>query len=125
MEHRIYKDHGVNFSSLSHLESIGLIHLNALTGYRRRELSQNGFVFYYGTGIWIGFEKPEGNEMQIGHVMLTKAGQQLAPICGSEPRAGFVDHVREKWKSLGYKIDQKAEHGDAANPSPPAAPVGG
>lgn len=124
-DHKIYSDHGVNFSSLSHLESIGLIHFDALAGYLRRELRQQGFASYYGTPVWIGFDKPEKNEMNIGHVVLTKAGHQLAPICGSQPREGFVEYVREKWKSLGYKIDQNAERAAPANPPPPAAPADG
>jgi hypothetical protein len=47
--------------------------------------------------------------MQLGHVLLTKVGQQLAPICGSRARDGFVEYLKEKWKSLGYKIDPRAE----------------
>lgn len=108
-DHKVYTDHGVTFVLLSHLESIGLIQFDALAGYMRRGLSQKGFVNYYGQRVWIEFPQPENNQMQLGHVLLTKAGQQLAPICGSRPRDGFVDYVREKWRSLGYKTEQSAE----------------
>jgi hypothetical protein len=54
-------------------------------------------------------------------VLLTQAGQQLAPICGAQPRDGFVDYVKEKWKSLGYKIETGADPSAAADGSPAAA----
>ena len=30
--------------------------------------------------------------------MLTKIGQELAPICGSQPVEGFYEYVKEQWK---------------------------
>lgn len=107
-DHKIYTDHGINFSAISHLESIGLIHFNNLSGYVRRGLGQKGFVNYFGQQVWVEFAKPSDNELQLGHVLLTKAGQQLAPICGAEHREGFVDYVRDKWRGLGYKVEQAA-----------------
>lgn len=119
--HSIYTDHGINFMAISHLESLGLIHFNDLSGYVRRELGQKGFVHYFGNKAWIEFQKPENNELQLGHVLLTQAGQQLAPICGAQPRDGFVDYVKEKWKSLGYKTEPDAEQSAAADGVPAAA----
>ena len=103
IDHSIYTDHGINFMVISHLESLGLIRFEPLSGYFRKGLGQEGFVDYFGSKVWIGFEKAENNEVELGHVLLTQAGQQLAPICGAQPREGFVDYVREKWKSFGYK----------------------
>lgn len=119
--HNIYTDHGINFMAISHLESLGLIHFNHLSGYVRRGLGQKGFVDYFGNKVWIEFQKPENNELQVGHVLLTQAGQQLAPICGAQPRDGFVDYVKEKWKSLGYKTEPEAEQSAAADGVPAAA----
>jgi hypothetical protein len=120
VKHRIYTDYGVTFVSLSHLESIGLIHFDALAGYAQLGLNQGGFVGYHGTPVWIGFDKPEQNQMNIGHVMLTKAGEQLAIICAAQPVEGFVEYLREKWKALGYKIDPDAIDDLPAEPSQPA-----
>jgi hypothetical protein len=113
-DHSIYKDHGINFMGVSHLESLGLVHLNNISGYVRRGLAQKGFVYYFGNKVWVGFHKPDNNELQLGHVLLTKAGQQLGPICGAQPRTGFVDYVKEKWKSLGYKTEPDPEQSPAA-----------
>lgn len=108
VDHSIYTDHGISFMAISHLESLGLIHFDALSGYVRKGLGQKGFVHYFGNKVWIGFQKAENSELKLGHVLLTQAGQQLAPICGAQPREGFVDYVREKWKSFGYKTEPEA-----------------
>ena len=49
------------------------------------------------------------NSLELGKVLLTKIGEELAPICGSKPVDGFFDYVREKWKTQGYIIDDGAE----------------
>jgi len=59
----------------SHLESLGLIHFDHLAGYVRRGLPQKGFMYYFGDKVWIEFQKPENNELQLGHVLLTQPGQ--------------------------------------------------
>lgn len=110
-EASIYIDHQINFGSLSHLESIGLIQFDSLAGYVRQKLKQKGTIPYYEQKLWIEFTKPNKSneyEMQIGHVLLTKVGQQLAPICGSKPIDGFPDYLKEKWKGLGYLTEQQS-----------------
>ena len=113
-DHQIYTGHGVTFSLLSHLDSIGLIQFGGVTGFVRRGFSQKGHIYYYGQPLYIEFSQPENNQMELGHVLLTKVGQQLAPISGSRPRDGFVEYLNEKWKELGYKIDS-AEQAAAAD----------
>lgn len=104
-DHSIYHSRGINFGSLAHLESAGLIHFNHLSGYRRRGLGKSGHLNYFGQMVWIEFAKPAENEMELGHVLLTQAGQQLAAICALKPHPDFVEYLREKWKSLGYKTE--------------------
>lgn len=104
-EHSIYTSNGVTFESLSHLESIGLVTFDPLTGYVLRGLNKKDYVRYYGQRIWLEFPEPENNDMSIGKVMLTKAGVELASICNAEPVEGFADYLREQWRKLGYKTD--------------------
>jgi hypothetical protein len=103
--HEIYTKQGINFESLSHLESIGLIRFAELAGYVRTGLGQKGNVPYFGTSIWIEFEQAENNTLQVGKVLLTQAGQQLAPISAAGPVDGFVDYIRAQWKGFGYKTE--------------------
>jgi hypothetical protein len=77
-----------------------------LSGYKRGGLSHSGNIFYYSHPIWIEFPKQEDNEFQIGKVILSKVGQQLAPICNSKPIDDFPEYLRTKWKSFGYKLEK-------------------
>ncbi len=94
----IYNRHGINFSSLSHLESIGLITFNSLAGFRKLKLPKRFHVFYFSTPLVLEMSKDADNELELGNVMLTKIGQELALICGSKPVQGFPDYVKERWK---------------------------
>ena len=104
---RIYNDHGINFIALSHLESLGLIQFNNLTEFRRLGISKNVTVFYYGRPATLSFPKETENELGVGHVLLTRAGQQLAPICEPKPVEGFFDYVKDRW--IGQSLIPKPE----------------
>lgn len=93
----IYNDQGVNFSSLSHLESLGLIQFNHLAGFRHLRVPKIATVFYYGQPVTLTFPKDSDNELEIGKVLLTRAGQQLAPVCAPTPVEGYFQYVKERW----------------------------
>lgn len=93
----IYKEQGITFNALSHLESIGLIQFNNLTGFKLLRLPKKFAVIYYGNPLMMEMPKDSDNDLEIGHVLLTKVGQELAPICGSTPVEGFAEYVKTKW----------------------------
>ena len=94
----IYNKHEINFNSLSHLDSIGLVQFDSLAGVVRRNLPKKFDVLYYGESLALEMPKDADNGLEIGKVLLTKIGQELAPICGSESVGGFRDYVLDKWK---------------------------
>ena len=98
VEAEIYNKHGINFSALIHLESIGLIQFDNFAGFVKLNFPKTFSVFYYGK--WLTLEMPNdtGNDLETGKVLLTKIGQELAPICGSKSVEGFRDYVMDKWK---------------------------
>jgi len=105
--HEIYSKHGISFSLLSHLESIGLIRLDLGQNfmYFINGLERTTVVDYFGEVIYVEFAesentKPEKNEIGIGRVIFTQAGQQLAAICGAKPVDGFLEFLKESWS--GY-----------------------
>ena len=53
----VYNRHGVNFGSLSHLESIGLTQYQELTGFRRVNLSKRTLTSYYGHRMFWNFRR--------------------------------------------------------------------
>jgi hypothetical protein len=109
VRNNIYNKHKINFGTLSHLESIGLIKFNDFGGYRSIGLSKKVVILYYGRQILLEFEKESGNELNIGKVFLTKIGQELAPICGSSPDQDFYEYICEKWKKEGLIKEAKVE----------------
>ena len=118
----IYTKHGLTFNALSHLESIGLIQFNNLTGFRRLGLPKKFAVLYYGQPLVMEMPKDSDNELEIGHVLLTKVGQELAPICGSQPVEGFMDHVKAKWQAyLPRPFTEQGAQADGPASGVPAA----
>ncbi len=98
MEADIYNEHGINFNTLSYLETIGLIHFEGLTGFREVKLPKSFLVYYYGKPLQLEMPKDTNNEFNIGYTLLTRIGQELAPICGSKAVDGFYEYVKEQWK---------------------------
>jgi hypothetical protein len=94
----IYVRNNINFRALSHLESLGLIQLNPIAGFQLG-LPKTISVFYYGRPVNLTFPVDADNPLQIGQVIFTRAGQQLAPVCGSTQVEGFFDFVYERWAS--------------------------
>lgn len=103
----IYNDHGINFNSLSHLESLGLIQFDHISGFRRLRIPKVATVFYYGQPVTLTFPKDADNDLDIGRTLLTRAGQQLAPVCAPTPVKGFFDYVKERW--VGQSLLPKPE----------------
>lgn len=93
----IYKDNGIGFDDLSHLDSIGLAIFSART-VDRSGLPEKFFITYYDKPLTLQTPKGSDNLLNTGHVQFTRIGRELAPICGSEPVAGFYEYVKEHWK---------------------------
>ena len=89
VSHEIYNEKGVSFNVLRHLDNIGLVNFNNLAPFQRLDLPKRIQALYYGMPLHIEFEKETGNDLTLGTVLLTQIGQELAPLCGSEPVEGF------------------------------------
>lgn len=97
-EAEIYDKYGINFSTLSHLESIGLVRFDHFAGFLINEAPKKSAVSYYGRELILEIPSDTDNKIDIGKVLLTKVGQELAPICGSKPVDGFWEYVKDQWK---------------------------
>lgn len=98
-QEKIYDDLGINFGSLSHLDSLGLIQFNGVSGFNRQRLPKNFVVFYCGQPLPLTMSKEADNSIPIGKVLLTQAGQELARVVTAPGVDGFYDYVKEKWKA--------------------------
>jgi Protein of unknown function (DUF2806) len=108
-----YNSQGINFAALIHLQSIGLIQFNSVTGFKLFGLGKHVGVSYYGKPLLLEMPTDADNDLAIGKVLFTKIGQELAPICGSTPVEGFWDYVNEHWKQF-----LPTTNPTAASPSP-------
>ena len=80
-------------------------------------------VLYYGTAVVVEFPKPTDNTLGLGHVMLSRAGQELAPVCETEPHPDFLDYIIERWRKQNLKVEiVRAKQ--VAVPNSPATPAG-
>jgi hypothetical protein len=104
-----YLRHGIGFNTLSHLASIGLIQFHNLNGFLRLWLPKLATVSYYGQCVQLRFSSDANNRMDIGKVLLTKIGQELAPICGSKPDQEFFNYVLNIWKQRGYIKEEESQ----------------
>ena len=94
----IYNKRGIDFSTLQHLDSIGLVKFENLTGFVRRDIPKILTVNYYGRPLNLEKSKDAGNNLEIGRTLFTRTGQELAPICGSKPVEGFFEYVKAQWE---------------------------
>lgn len=101
----ICNEKGLNFNTVSHLDSIGLIQFNNLSGFSRTGLLKNFMVAYCGEPLNLTMGKEEDNKLSIGKVFLTQVGIELARVCQAPRVEGFVDYVKEKWSQHLPKIE--------------------
>ena len=112
----IYSEHGITFNALMHLNDIGLLSSEWIAGYERTGFPKKNLVFYYGVPINIEFQNDKDNDLEIGKVVLSKIGQELAPICGSNPVQGFIDYVIDQWTRKGLVLSSPYPRVMADNP---------
>lgn len=115
VQNEIYNKNGINFGALSHLDTIGLIKFESLAGFKKIKLPKRFTVSYYGEPVELEMPKDSDNSMDFGKAMLTKIGQELAPICGSAAVDGFKEYVLEKWKVKNYIKKENTEQGASAD----------
>ena len=78
-----YTGIGINYGKLLHLESLGLISFNSITGYTLQGFKKNVIIDYFGTKVLLEFANESNNDFSLGVALFTQAGKQLFPICGS------------------------------------------
>jgi hypothetical protein len=108
VQDEIYAKQGINFAALKHLDAIGLISFESLTRYQKQGFGKYGHFFYYGRPTVIEFPDETVSSIDIGHVLLTTTGRELAPICGSVMNSDFYEYVIAHWYSHGLVLSSLA-----------------
>lgn len=110
-ENQIYQSNQINFSSLKHLDALGLISFESTTGYIRKGFSKKATLYYYGRLTEIEFEKDEDNQVAIGKVILTSVGHELQNICGSKPNQDFYEYMCNQLSEQGLILSSLVASG--------------
>jgi hypothetical protein len=99
----IYNKHGITFDTISHLDDIGLITFNSIAAFSRIGMPEK-FQIGYGSEKY-SVVMPEGvKDFEFGHVMLTTAGRQLAPLSNTPAIPEFPDYAIACWKARGITV---------------------
>ena len=101
---RIYNTKGINFKSLSHLNSIGLIQFDTVGSFMLQNLRKFATFSYFDQHIILIFQNDSDNSLDFGRVMLTQAGSQLAPICGAQVNREFLDYMAQYYEKKGVEV---------------------
>ena len=108
-ELEIYNRHGLDFDALIHLENIGLVQFIGIANMELPNLPERLVVYYYGKPLSLKMPRATNNVLDIGKTPLTKIGQELAPICGSESVDGFYEYVKDQWMQYLPKVENIEE----------------
>ena len=89
-----------------HLNEIGLItYTTDREGFfGETELPKRIILHYFGDPVQVEFTKPKKNVMDVGRVLYSKSGVELARISDAVANPAFRDYVMKIWKSLRYKV---------------------
>jgi hypothetical protein len=99
----VYERYNINFISLNHLESIGLIRHNSMVGFRLLNLPKQFTIFYFGCPINIVL-KEGTSELITGDVFLTQVGKELLSICNAVPIDELKNAAIDVWVRNGISI---------------------
>jgi hypothetical protein len=97
MRDEIYIENGVSFGQVAHFESLGLTKMS-LDGFTIRNQPEHVVATYFGSKIKLTLSRKQQEYFDIGEVMLTHAGWELARVCTPRPVEGFLEYVLKNWE---------------------------
>jgi uncharacterized repeat protein (TIGR03899 family) len=100
----IYANLGVTWESLTHLSDMGLVFLDWMQGHWLRP-GPSGLIVLGYHGKSFALAPNVSNGVKMGNVKFSRAGAQLARVCGSaEPVEHFVPLCLEYWKHEDARV---------------------
>jgi hypothetical protein len=104
VQNEIYLKNGINFNSITHLDSLGLINFNGISGFIRQKLPKRFEITYFGRSLTFQMPNENDNTIQIGNVLLTQPGIELISICGAQPENEIYEYSKQKWIEQGVTL---------------------
>jgi hypothetical protein len=94
--HPLYAESGLNYSTLTHLDNIGLIRFDSMADILTSTQEKPAIVSYFDQKIELQIPHA-AHQLPIGKVVLSKVGSELASVCNPKPVVGFLDYVLAEW----------------------------
>lgn len=96
----IYNRYGINFGTMVHLEYLGMVRFNSVSGFRIRNLPATVTTTYYSMPVSVLTMDRDGNNCFIvGTTMFTQAGLELAGVVNALGIPEFYNYVYDRWAS--------------------------
>lgn len=103
LSNEVYKE-SLTFVDLKHLDNIGLISLEAYSGYESNCMDKLQTFSYFGEITNLEFKKEADNVLDIGKVLFTQAGKELESICRVDRSEEFKDYILREFEKQGATI---------------------
>ena len=104
VEDEIYCRLGINFETVGHLESLGLIHVDLISriGFTIRGLPSQAKASYGDRRLNLKMPDDDRHGLPIGQVALTQAGQELFLIAELKGVNGFFGYIYDLWRRFNF-----------------------
>ena len=103
-----YKNYGIDFDSLTHLESIGLVRFQS-SGFGHEVDSSECIAHYFGKPLLLKLPQAAQRAISTGTTIFTQSGKELAQICGSQPVDGYFDYVKGNWRYYTQHVEDSEQ----------------
>lgn len=103
----IYKKNGINFDSLRHLASIGLISFNTSSGFNIRWSLKEIVVSYFGRPLYLYSGEQDIIDLDVGKVFFTQIGEEIFTLTNPSDISDIYDYVSAKWSNWIVKPNDK------------------
>lgn len=100
----IYNNRGINFITLHHLEDLGLIKFNSITGFALEGVVKKVKINYNNQLMVLEFKNDNNNTLNMGMVMLTKEGEQLVSLIDTEGEVEILEYITNKLKEQDIEV---------------------
>ena len=93
----IYTSHGINFGILKHLDTIGLVSFEPISGFTLAKLPENLSLRYHNKLLSLQLPNVTDNVIKLGQALLTQTGLELCSVCSSQYNDKYFEYVINRW----------------------------
>ena len=104
IDDEFYSSHGITYGNLLHLQSLGLVTFNSLGGYKIIKQPETKSLNYFNKKIELILNNDQNRELQLGQVLLTNVGIDLASVIKGNPIEDFFDFSLNKFMTDDISI---------------------